>query len=595
MYTLKSIVRRGTSFAAILAIVAASVLPATSVFADDLNPLTDRSLTLSSGSPGWSYTDGSGNSTYAPPNSGANGQKTGNTFGFKVSSSATVKAFSFQYCTTSAGNCMGPGDNLCASGTTGGGDCVRQTNAEGLAASPKTSDLEVIAPSASQGTMGTYVTDTSATTNPNGIPASVPAANSTGNNFLVYYNNAGTWTESAPAGGWQMSVIENQSYLGAPGDEGDGRTTAKANYIVLTNSTGQTFTAGQDVRIVFFGTDTNYITNPGSDAFFVKINDYSDDTLTSGIPDQTKIIDGGVTVANVMNESIQIQTKVLETMDFSVGTVDPNTLASDKTGTSAFAVATGGQVQHKVCDRILPSLDPSPTAPKNVLKMGNEDGEFSLETDHTYSTHSYWRLSSNSSAGATVYYSGVTLSNTVGDEIDAIGTTSQAPAPGSEQFGLALDNGDNIDHTSASGPNWTGFPVVYNQERTPGSVFENGEDNGLTSLDTAGLTTDGVIANGSWHSPQLSPLAPTTNYGNGSGPLNSEYVVASGDPTDDAVNTQKFAFDPNSNHVPVPVATESSSVVDCVTGKPRYIANIAATTPAGIYTTKVNWIAAPQY
>jgi hypothetical protein len=128
MYTLKSIVRRGTSFAAILAIVAASVLPATSVFADDLNPLTDRSLTLSSGSPGWSYTDGSGNSTYAPPNSGANGQKTGNTFGFKVSSSATVKAFSFQYCTTSAGNCMGPGDNLCASGTTGGGDCVRQTN-----------------------------------------------------------------------------------------------------------------------------------------------------------------------------------------------------------------------------------------------------------------------------------------------------------------------------------------------------------------------------------------------------------------------------------------------------------------------------------
>ena len=54
--------------------------------------------------------------------------------------------------------------------------------------------------------------------------------------------------------------------------------------------------------------------------------------------------------------------------------------------------------------------------------LGNELGEFSLETAHTYSTHSYWRLSSNSSAGATVYYSGVTLSNTVNDKISAIGT-----------------------------------------------------------------------------------------------------------------------------------------------------------------------------
>jgi len=27
----------------------------------------------------------------------------------------------------------------------------------------------------------------------------------------------------------------------------------------------------------------------------------------------------------------------------------------------------------------------------------------------------------------------------------------------------------------------------------------------------------------------------------------------------------------------------------------RYIGNIAATTPAGIYTTKINYIAAPQY
>ena len=82
MYTLKSIVRRGTPLATIVAIVAATVFPSVSVFADALNPLTARSLTLSSSSPGWSSTDGSGNTTYASPNSGANGQKTGQTFSF---------------------------------------------------------------------------------------------------------------------------------------------------------------------------------------------------------------------------------------------------------------------------------------------------------------------------------------------------------------------------------------------------------------------------------------------------------------------------------------------------------------------------------
>ena len=56
----------------------------------------------------------------------------------------------------------------------------------------------------------------------------------------------------------------------------------------------------------------------------------------------------------------------------------------------------------------------------------------------------------------------------------------------------------------------------------------------------------------------------------------------------------KFAFDPDSNVIPTPIAS-GTQVLDCVTGKMRYIANIAATTPAGIYTTKINYIAAPKY
>jgi hypothetical protein len=81
-------------------------------------------------------------------------------------------------------------------------------------------------------------------------------------------------------------------------------------------------------------------------------------------------------------------------------------------------------------------------------------------------------------------------------------------------------------------------------------------------------------------------LAPLANYSEGTGNINSQY--GSGIST-------KFAFDPDSSLIPTPIASENDQVVDCVTGKVRYIANIAATTPAGIYTTKVNWIAAPQY
>lgn len=584
MYTLKSMVRRGTSFAAMVAIVAATVMPAVSVSADALNPLTERSLTLSSGSPGWSYTDGSGNATYAPPNSGANGNKTGNTFSFRVSSTADPHAISFQYCTTSAGYCKAPGNND-TSGTSP--SLTRAANGQTQYAL-KHSDLDVQLSSPSE--VSTFGSKFDATSGQPTNAANVPNRdNSEGNYIVLTKSTAGaSWTQNT---GWTMTASNKEDCQGGSGATcvGTGDATGKNNYITLKNASGLAgLTAGSYVKVIFFGTDTNYITNPGADAFFVKINTYNSDTTQ----DNTTVIDGGVTVANVMNQSIEIQTKVLETMDFSVGTVDPNTLDSTGGAGSEFALATG-RPTHGVCDAVVPALTAASTA-KNVLQMGNETGENSLETGHTYSTHSYWRLSSNSSAGATVYYSGVTLSNTVGDQIKPIGVTKASPTVGSEQFGLALDNGDNTDYSGASGPNWTGYPVVYGQERTTNKVYEDAADNGKTSIHTASLTADGVLSNGSWHAPRLSPLAPESNYGGGSGVINSDYIVAGGDPTDDSVNT-KYAFDPNSNLIPTPLASESSSVVDCVTGKVRYIANIAATTPAGIYTTKVNYIAAPQY
>jgi hypothetical protein len=559
MYTLKSIVRRGTPMAAVIAMVVASVLPATSAFADALNPLTDRSLALSSSSPGWSNTDGSENSTYAPPNSGANGQKTGNTFSFKTSTAADVKAFTFQYCTTPAGNCTNPGNDS----TPGTDDFANQK-----------ADLNVVTSSPAEvgsSDFGTIVgTDGVVKAVPgyagydNGKPGAGHetgiggAGASVAGNFMVYYYNGSAWV---PSTGWSMTASANATP--APN---------ASNYITLSNASGSlSATTGMPIKVVFFGTASNYIQNPGEGAFFVRMNTYSDDTAST-------ILDGGVTVANVMNQSIWIQTKVLETMDFSVGTVDPNTLDStDHTGSTPsqleqalYADTTGktGLTQHGICDRILGNITPG--QPTNVLKLGDQAAESSLRTDSTFSTHSYWRLSSNSSAGATVYYSGHTLTNTVGDEIKAIGPTKALPIHGSEQFGLALDN------TDQTGTSQSNLKVNYAQEAT----YENGNDTGLTGIH-ASTATD-VAGNASWHDPTLYPLLPATNYYQGTGAVN-------------ASPTAQFAFVRTSDTLPVPIASENNEVVDCVTGKMRYVANIAATTPAGIYTTKVNYIAAPQY
>lgn len=607
MYKIKEMAKRGTALVGAVGLltgIGTSALPAF-VSADSLNPLTERSLTLSSSSPGWAYTDGSGNSTYAPPNSGANGQKSGNYFDFKVSTNSAydsgvdgpddpIKAISFQYCTTSAGNCIAPGD-----------DVVHGTD------TATTSDLNVHYPTADEIGSGDFATVVDSST---GLVKAVPgyvnnnpkyqasggtgdpaeAAKDVDGNFIVMYNNGGTWTQST---GWTISTSSQEDVSG----------TGQQNSIILENSTGLGLPSGAQMKVLFFATTDDYITNPGSGYFFVKINTYKNFTaLADSTPgpevtlrdnfESTDVIDGGVTVANVMNQSIQITTKVLETMEFSVGTVDPDTLD----GTQLDASEAAGS--HIPCNTILKRM--TSADPENVLQLGNQNAESSLETANTYATHSYWRLSSNSSAGATVYYSGHTLSNTSGDEIAPIGTTAKASATGSEQFGLALSTatyaGGNGFDDATRGVDYRTAGIRENgaDNTAAGLVAANGGNDPILGVDDSVLTDLGAVntppwdytgLNASFHMPKLDPLVPTGNsgtgvnyYGGGSGT-----IVNNG--------TAKFAFDPMSDTVPAPIATENDQVVDCVTGKMRYIANIAATTPAGIYTTKVNYIAAPQY
>lgn len=496
MYTLKSVARRSTFFGAAVAVFAATVVPAAPAFADALNPLTERSLLLTSSAPGFQDTDGSNNSTYAPPGSGPNGSKTGQTFSFVVSSDSTttnaLEAMTFQYCTEAAGFCQAPGNN---SGNGDPSDDGSMTGSTRVANNPTgwdagTSDLEVVYTGAVEGT-----------------------------DFDVFVDadDDGVFEAGEEATGWALGVSNVEDH------EHAGVLTGKNNYITLTNSTTPLEpAAGTRLGVKFYASETDFITNPGDDKFFVKINTYN---AAAAAP--ANVVDGGVTVANMMTDSIHITTKVLETMDFSVGVQNPDTTTDP----------------HGSCDAIN-------VVDNNRLDLGNPSAEFSLETDTAYDTHSYWRLSSNSSGGATVYYSGETLNNTVGDNIDEMGAEDYSH-PGTEQFGLAL------------------------------------VDAGVDTVDPEGTDNDGTNdfpAN--WIPATISPLTINSSYDEGD-------TASISDPT--TTNNAKFAFYASSNTIPEVIAQDNDDVLPCVTSKVRYVANIAADTPAGVYTTKINYLAAPQY
>jgi hypothetical protein len=154
-----------------------------------------------------------------------------------------------------------------------------------------------------------------------------------------------------------------------------------------------------------------------------------------------------------------------------------------------------------------------------------------LSFNTPYDAHSYFRLSSNTNGGVAVYYSGDTLKNG-SNSIAATGTTAAASNPGTPQFGLGIDSSDTT-------PNGYSF------------------NTGFTA---------------------------TAQYNSANGTLG----------TVGAPGGALFAFDTGSKTVPVAVAS-SAGPVGCSTGSIRYIGNISTSTPAGIYTTTITYIATGVY
>lgn len=556
MYTLKSIVRRGASLGLAVGLLAAAIAPTASVFAAvALNPLTERSLLLTSSAPGYVDTDGSGYSEanqnpagngttipyhYAPAGSGPNGMKTGETFKFKHSSTGTINGISLQYCTSAAGFCQAPGNN--------------------------NGDARALDHTTNSGDPGYNALDYTTWGDPVALPWDARTPNRESNATAHPLSRSdldfvGDFDEGTTPGtfevringvvtdGWTFAKANLESVYHT------GAHTGKNNYITLANTGGEAVSAGQEIIVTFRPSETIYITNPGANEFFVKLNTYNSTTMTGSHNDTTPldssdtpshtVVNGGVTVANVMTDSIHITTKVLETMAFSVGTQNRDT------------VQLTSPAVHGTCDPIIQQNN-------NRLQLGNPNAEYSLETTRGYDVNSYWRLSSNSSGGATVYYSGNTLSNTVGDFIKDMPTAGQS-TPGTEQFGLGfVDAG--LDTRSAS------FIADQNNKQVSSYPF-------ITVADQELVTTPDDFS-------ALTAQPLSIDYRNAAGTLDN----GSG-----GAGTAVFKFNKASQTVPEAIAQQNEQVISCATAKMRYVGNIAADTPAGVYTTKVNYLAAPQY
>lgn len=155
------------------------------------------------------------------------------------------------------------------------------------------------------------------------------------------------------------------------------------------------------------------------------------------------------------------------------------------------------------------------------------------------------------------------------------GTEAYALA-GAEQFGL----GENVDFANWDGTTYT--PAAAGSYYAAHPLDNTASTGYLTEFDANQSGSD------VWQLPGLDGMTPETHYGDANGALVSPGDGTTGPEFD-------FSSDTGALTTPVPIATKNSGVVRCSTGQVRYVADIAPYTAAGIYTTKMNFLAAPEY
>lgn len=286
--------------------------------------------------------------------------------------------------------------------------------------------------------------------------------------------------------GWSLGTAGN-----APSNSWSNGTSGTGGRIRLTR-TNATNVSSDTITSIAFGA----ITNPTTDnqTFYTRLITYTDTAWTTSR-------DSG-SVANSTAQQIDITAKVQETLNFSVG----STVTA-------------------------PSTTCAPFSDSGALALGDINGVLSFA--QAYDAHSYFRVSTNANNGTVIYYGGDTLKSG-SNSITAVGQSAggTSSAPGTSQFGLAIDSSDT----------------------------QAGSGYSFTTLAAA--------------------TSPNT--------------YAAGNGTITAAGTAKFQFTTTSITTPVQIASASTPIT-CDTGSVRYLGNIATTTPPGIYTTTITYYAVPTY
>jgi hypothetical protein len=331
------------------------------------------------------------------------------------------------------------------------------------------------------------------------------------------YKDSCTVPDGFSATAWNSSsaTVEQDDGTSTTSEAWTAASTTAGFLSISKSDSAIDFEPGDVITVTFTATNDDFFVNPTSDylnqtngisspqkaSYFAHIRTHNTatPTTTNDTALTASTIDDGTVASSVAN-SIGIYTRVQETLNFSVEGYDP---AVDPAGPTPQNGAA--------CN---------PLTRQGIIKMG--DTNHALSTQQAYFGKSYFRLSTNSAKGTSVFYTGSTLTAGESHAIEAIGASSrELSTPGEEQFGLAFD---------------------------------------LTENATANVG----------HTGSLIPLTVYDNNANG------------------------YAFDASNPTTPKKLA-ESTGTVACDTGSIQYLANIAPDTPAGIYQTKINYIASPSY
>jgi hypothetical protein len=182
-----------------------------------------------------------------------------------------------------------------------------------------------------------------------------------------------------------------------------GTSPKRQNCILLTNASGASTASATTITITLGNGTNGWLTNPTTVGnYYIRIATFTDVAFTT-------LTDQG-TVAFAINNNIEINSAVQESLAFSVGTTN--------TVPTAACLPQGGG---------------------GTVGLGTlSGGVYVLGTGAVSNANSYWRLSTNAANGTDVDYNGDTLKSGANSITSA--TTATTVAAAQEFFGLTLDS-----------------------------------------------------------------------------------------------------------------------------------------------------------